>query len=279
MICQLKFPLKTNFFKTSFQHYQQSTIKAVTKQTFEKKMHLRSLSKFRHLSTTSCKLDKKIRIGCASGFWGDTPTSVPQLLHGGNLDYLMFDYLSEVTMSIMTASKSKNPDLGYAPDFVLYALGPHLKQIKERNVKVIANAGGINTLACVAALKEACKKTGVDLKIAAVTGDDMMPLRKELLNKENPFQVKEMSSGKSLPKTVHSMTAYFGAGPIAVALSQGADIVVTGRTADSALALGKKSILLLYTPCLGYFSGLIMIFSRLYGHFSDRKIFSVLWHP
>ena len=141
---------------------------------------MKILNLSRHFSTT-VRRNKSIRIGCASGFWGDTPTAVPQLLNGGKLDYLMFDYLSEVTMSLMTAAKAKKPEFGYAPDFVLFAVGPHLKQIKEQNVKIIANAGGINTLACVAALKEASKKAGVDLKIASVTGDDMMPMRKQLV--------------------------------------------------------------------------------------------------
>ena len=194
-------------------------------------MH-RSLSQFRHFSTgTFLRSEKKIRIGCASGFWGDTPASVPQLLKGGKLNYLMFDYLSEVTMSLMTAAKSKNPEMGYAPDFVMFAMAPHLKQIKNQGVKVIANAGGINTLACVEALKQASKKAGVDLKIASVTGDDMMPMRKQLMSGD-PISVQEMSTGQVLPKTIHSMTAYFGAGPIAEAFKLGADIVVTGRTAD-----------------------------------------------
>ena len=87
----------------------------------------------RHLSSKP----KTIRIGCASGFWGDTPTAVPQLLNNGRINYLMFDYLSELTMSLLTASKSKNPALGYAPDFVMYAMGPHLNQIKKQGVKVI----------------------------------------------------------------------------------------------------------------------------------------------
>ena len=191
---------------------------------------MKILNLSRHFSTTALR-NKSIRIGCASGFWGDTPTAVPQLLNGGKLDYLMFDYLSEVTMSLMTASKAKNPDLGYAPDFVLFAVGPHLKQIKDQNVKIIANAGGINTLACVEALKQASKKAGVDLKIASVTGDDLMPMRKQLMSGD-PISVQEMSTGQVLPKTIHSMTAYFGAGPIAEAFKLGADIVVTGRTAD-----------------------------------------------
>lgn len=177
---------------------------------------------------------KSVRIGCASGFWGDTPTAVPQLLQGGKLDFLMFDYLSELTMSLLTAAKAKKPDMGYAPDFIHYGVGPHLTEIKRQGIKVVANAGGINTQACVAALGDACKKAGVNLKIAAVTGDDMFPLRKELAKDQ---AVRELGTNKPLPATVHSMTAYFGAGPIVRALEMGADIVVTGRTADSALAL------------------------------------------
>ena len=145
----------------------------------------------------------------------------------------MFDYLSELTMSLLTASMQKNPQLGYAPDFVA-AIGPYLNDIKSKGIKLIANAGGINTPACVAALKEACKKAGVDLKIAQVEGDNMIKRKAALFEDE---RVVEMSTGKKLPKTVHSMTAYFGAGPIVKALEMGADIVVTGRTADSALAL------------------------------------------
>ena len=135
--------------------------------------------KHRHLASNANN-NNTIRIGCASGFWGDTPTAVPQLLNNGRINYLMFDYLSEVTMSLMTAAKSKNPEMGYAPDFVMFAMAPHLKQIKNQGVKVIANAGGINTLACVEALKQACKKADVDLKIASVTGDDLIPMKKDL---------------------------------------------------------------------------------------------------
>ena len=135
--------------------------------------------KYRHLASNA-KNNNTIRIGCASGFWGDTPTAVPQLLNNGRINYLMFDYLSEVTMSLMTAAKSKNPEMGYAPDFVMFAMAPHLKQIKNQGVKVNANAGGINTLACVEALKQACKKADVDLKIASVTGDDLIPMKKDL---------------------------------------------------------------------------------------------------
>jgi hypothetical protein len=99
---------------------------------------------------------------------------------------------------------------------------------------VISNAGGINTTACAAALREACKKAGVDLKVAEVHGDNMLPLKDELLASGS---VHEMFSGRPLPASVHSMTAYFGAAPVVRALEMGADIVVTGRTADSAMAL------------------------------------------
>ncbi|XP_027219680.2 uncharacterized protein [Penaeus vannamei] len=176
---------------------------------------------------------KPVRIGCASGFWGDTPTAAPQLIHNGNLDFLMFDYLSEITMSLLTAARAKKPELGFAPDFVLYAIGPYLNDIKRKGIRVLSNAGGINPEGCAEALRQAASKAGVDLKVAVVTGDDLMPVKKQLIAAGMP----DMKSGLPLPKTVHSMNAYLGAGPIAKALDGGADIVVTGRCADSSLAL------------------------------------------
>ena len=119
--------------------------------------------------------NKSVRIGCASGFWGDTSVAAPQLVHYGNIDYLVFDYLSEITMSLLARAKQKNPEFGYAPDFVLYSVGPLLNVIKEKGIKVISNAGGINPLSCARAMKEACKKANVNLNIAVVTGDDLMP--------------------------------------------------------------------------------------------------------
>ncbi|XP_045599846.1 uncharacterized protein [Procambarus clarkii] len=176
---------------------------------------------------------KTVRIGCASGFWGDTPTAAPQLIHNGNLDFLMFDYLSEITMSLLTAARAKNPEFGYAPDFVLFAIGPYLNEIKRRGIRVLSNAGGINPEGCAAALRQAAGKAGVDLKVAVITGDDLMPRKEELITSAVP----DMLSGHPLPQTVHSINAYLGAGPIARALDEGADVVITGRCSDSSLAL------------------------------------------
>jgi len=174
----------------------------------------------------------RVRIGCSSGFWGDTPTAVPQLIYGGNIKYLVSDYLSEVTMSLLFAARSKNPQLGFTPDF-LESLAPHLKQIKKQDIKVITNGGGINPKACAEMLKGLAKKQDTDLKIAYVLGDDLMHKREEL-QKEG---VKEMFSGQEFPSTVNSMNAYYGSGPIVKALEMGADVVITGRSTDSALAL------------------------------------------
>jgi len=183
----------------------------------------------RLLSTTGID-NKNIRIGCASGFWGDTSVSAPQLVNSGNIDYLVFDYLSEITMSLLARAKQKNPEMGYAPDFVRFAIGPLLPIIKKKGIRVISNAGGINPTSCAAALQKACEKAGVDLKIATVTGDDLMSNYKQIAK-------QQAANEAPLPKMTHTMNAYLGAGPIARALDLGADIVITGRCVDSAVTL------------------------------------------
>ncbi|KAM4611638.1 uncharacterized protein ACJ7VT_012315 [Polymixia lowei] len=177
---------------------------------------------------------KTVRIGCASGFWGDTATSVPQLIYSGKLDFLVFDYLSEITMSLLTAAKTKMPNMGYAPDFVQMALAPFINDIHKRGIRVVSNGGGVNPLACAEAIQEVVKKAGLDLKVAVVTGDDLMPQRNSL----SEVKMADGSGNQQLPKTLHSMNAYLGAGPIQRCLDAGADIVVTGRCVDSAVALG-----------------------------------------
>ncbi|XP_053085664.1 uncharacterized protein LOC113524573 isoform X3 [Pangasianodon hypophthalmus] len=175
-----------------------------------------------------------VRVGCASGFWGDTAASVPQLIHGGKLDFLVFDYLSEITMSLLTAAKAKTPNMGYAPDFVLAAISPYIKEIGQKGIRVVSNAGGVNPLACAAAIQEVVQKAGLSLKVAVVTGDDLMPQKDSL----NMLKMADTQENKPLPKTVNSMNAYLGAVPIKRCLDLGADIVVTGRCVDSALVLG-----------------------------------------
>ncbi|XP_072170735.1 uncharacterized protein [Diadema setosum] len=178
--------------------------------------------------------DKTIRIGCASGFWGDTSVAAPQLVHMGNIDYLVFDYLSEITMSLLAAARRKNPDMGYAPDFVLAVLKPLIKQIKKKGIKVISNAGGVNPLSCAQAIREVAKEAGVDIKVAVVMGDDLMVQRDAVY----AMKPTDIDSGRDLPESLVTMNAYLGATPIARALDLGAEIVLTGRCVDSAVVLG-----------------------------------------
>jgi len=177
-------------------------------------------------------MSRVVRIGGASGAWGDSPISVGQLL-GAGVDYLMMDYLAEITMSLLARARAKDPAAGYAPDMVTY-LQPHLATIAAGRVKVVSNAGGVNPLACKQALEAACQAQGVHLKVAAVEGDDVLPMI-DALRQEG---VREWVSSEPIPPRLLSANAYLGALPIAAALAAGADIVITGRCADSALALG-----------------------------------------
>ncbi|NML44823.1 DUF1446 domain-containing protein [Ramlibacter sp. G-1-2-2] len=176
--------------------------------------------------------ERIVRIGGASGAWGDSPRGIGQLL-GTQVDYLMMDYLAEVTMSLLARARMKDPEAGFPPDFVDY-LKPHLKALAERKVKVVSNAGGVNPAACKRALEAACAEQGLSLKVAVVTGDDLLP-QIDALREEG---VREWVSGEPLPKRMLTANAYLGALPIAAALAKGADIVITGRCADSALGLG-----------------------------------------
>jgi hypothetical protein len=177
---------------------------------------------------------RAVRIGCGAGFWGDSAEGPAQLVRAGNLDYLVMDYLAEITMSLLARAKAKRPEAGYATDFVEAVMKPLLPELARQGIKVVTNAGGVNAPACKAALEAAIAAAGLSLKVAAVSGDDLLARVDEL----RAADIREMDSGTPLPAKPWSINAYLGAAPIAAALAAGADIVVTGRCVDSALALG-----------------------------------------
>ena len=175
----------------------------------------------------------KVSIGCSSGFWGDSGYAAAQLVKSGMIDYLVSDYLAEITMSLLARVRAKNPDGGYPPDFV-ETLAPLLPEIRERGIRVVSNAGGVNPRACRQALEAAAEKLGIDLRVAVVEGDDLMPRLDEI----QASAPREMFTGEVLPTRLVSCNAYLGAKGIALALDAGADVVLTGRCVDSAVTLG-----------------------------------------
>ncbi len=180
--------------------------------------------------------ERVVRIGGASGYWGESDMAVPQFLSAGGLDYIVFDYLAEITMSIMARARAKNPDLGYATDFVSAVMKPNLKEIARQGVKIVSNAGGVNPVACGKAVEALVAEQELDLKVAVITGDDLLSRVKDLA----AHGYAEMFSSAPFPETdqLASINAYLGAFPIAEALARGADIVITGRSVDSAVTLG-----------------------------------------
>lgn len=178
--------------------------------------------------------EKTVRIGGASGFWGDSSVGAPQLVRHGDINYLVFDYLAELTMSILASAHMKNPDYGYATDFVTVTMRGLLRELREKSIRVVSNAGGVNPQACAAAVAAIAAEQGVTVKIAIVEGDNVMPLIPELRREG----VREIQSGAALPEKPVSANAYLGALPIKRALDEGADIVITGRCVDSAVTLG-----------------------------------------
>ncbi|MBT3373085.1 MAG: DUF1446 domain-containing protein [Rhodospirillaceae bacterium] len=177
--------------------------------------------------------DKIIRIGGASGYWGDSGMATPQFLKAGGIDYIVYDYLAEITMSIMARARTKDPQAGYARDFVSVVMKQNLAEIAKQGVKIISNAGGVNPRACGEAVRALISDQGLDLKVAVVLGDD-------LIGQKDNLSPTEMFSGESFPDPARmaSVNAYLGAFPIAQALDEGADIVITGRSVDSAVTLG-----------------------------------------
>ena len=174
-----------------------------------------------------------VRLGCWAAFWGDTSTAVDQILDGSQVDYLVSDYLSEITMALLARARAKDPNAGFVPDAVR-VLVPRLAEIRERGIKIVTNAGALNPAACARAFAEAAQKAGVPLRIAAIEGDDLMGQLAVL----RAAGAADMFTGEPLPENPMTMNAYLGARPIAQALAAGADVVVTGRSVDSSVVLG-----------------------------------------
>lgn len=181
---------------------------------------------------------KTIRIGNGQGFWGDNVDAPVELLRRGPIDYIGMDYLAEVTLSIMMRQKLKNPELGYATDFIDFVRRV-LPEAKERNVKILSNAGGLNPRACRRKIFEVAKELGVSgVRVGVVEGDDLLDRLPELLDAGH--ELSNMDTGEPLRDVADRMmsaNAYLGAQPVVEALAQDADIVLCGRVTDTALGL------------------------------------------
>jgi hypothetical protein len=180
-----------------------------------------------------------VRVAAGQGFWGDWLEAPRRQVEGGQVDYLMLDYLAEVTMSILQKQKERDPKMGYARDFI-GAMESVLAAVVERGVRVIANAGGVNPVACAEAVRALAKSKGVGgkVKIGVVTGDDLLPRLDELISRGHALA--NMDTGAPLSDVrdrVLSANAYIGSVPIVGALEQGAQVVVTGRSTDTALTM------------------------------------------
>ena len=184
--------------------------------------------------------DRIVRVAAGQGFWGDWLEAPVRQVQGGPIDYLMMDYLAEVTMSIMQKQKSRDPRFGYARDFVPL-MERILPDIVAKGIKVTSNAGGVNPRACAEAVRDAARKLGLAgrVRIALVSGDDILPRLDELLGKGH--ELHDLDTGRPLSDirpTVLSANAYLGMAPIVEALRQGAQVVITGRVTDTGLTLG-----------------------------------------
>jgi hypothetical protein len=180
-----------------------------------------------------------VRVAAGQGFWGDSLDAPRRQVDGGPVDYLMLDYLAEVTMSILQKQKERDPRLGYARDFV-GAMASVLPAVVGRGARVIANAGGVNPPACADAIRVLATQEGVAgrVRLGVVTGDDLLPRLDDLLDAGHPLA--NMDTGEPLTTIrdrVIAANAYIGSAPIVEALGRGANVVITGRSTDTALTM------------------------------------------
>ncbi|HVF39334.1 MAG TPA: acyclic terpene utilization AtuA family protein [Gemmatimonadaceae bacterium] len=184
-------------------------------------------------------MKQKVRVAGGQGFWGDSLDAPRDQVERGQVDYLMLDYLAEVTMSILQKQKERDPSMGYARDFI-GAMDSVLDAVTQRGVRVVANAGGVNPPACAAAVQSLAASRGVGdkVRIAVVTGDDLLERIDELLSAGHTLA--NMDTGEPLSTIrdrVLSANAYIGSEPIVEGLARGANVVITGRSTDTALTM------------------------------------------
>jgi hypothetical protein len=180
-----------------------------------------------------------IRIANCGGFWGDDPTAARRQVEGGPVDYLVMDYLAEVTMAILQKQKAKNPDAGYARDF-LVQMRDVLVAAMANGIRIITNAGGVNPAACGAAVERLAAELGVadQVRVAVIDGDDLFPRLEQLLG--SGHDLRHMDDGRPLAAVadrVLSANVYVGAAPIVEALRMGANVIVAGRVTDTGVTL------------------------------------------
>ncbi|KXK01227.1 MAG: hypothetical protein UZ17_ACD001001856 [Acidobacteria bacterium OLB17] len=183
--------------------------------------------------------EKVIRVAGGQGFWGDLLTAPIDQVRKGPIDYLMLDYLAEVTMSILQKQRARDPEAGYARDFVSL-MREILPDIVEKNIKVLSNAGGVNVAGCAEKIREAAAELGLagKVKIGVVTGDDVLDKLDEWM--ASGVEINSMDDGTPLSAIrdkVQSANVYLGAAPLVEALGKGANVIVGGRLTDTGLTL------------------------------------------
>jgi len=184
-------------------------------------------------------MKQTVRVASGQGFWGDLLSAPVDQVRGGPIDYLMLDYLAEVTMSIMQKQRARDPQAGYARDFVTL-MREILPDCVEKNIKVLSNAGGVNVAGCAEALKQTAVELGLSgkVKVGVVTGDDILGRLDEFI--DQGVEITNMETGEPLSEVrdrVQAANVYLGAEPLVEALKGGAQIVVGGRLTDTGLTL------------------------------------------